>query len=389
MIKRFSFFILLSLAALNAFAQTDTVTNTPPKTSGLRISLLTCGTGYEQVYEIFGHTALRVVDSNEHGPLGDLVYNYGMFGYDEQFEMKFMRGKLLYYVATNLYGDFMQEYLHYGRSVEEQVLMIDDATKAEINNFLKTNVLPENRYYKYDFFFDNCATRLRDVFPRALGKDFVYGEARPQGVALTFRDIINQYFYARHWERVGVNILLGSRIDKVMTNEDIMFLPDYLRDGVAGAKLRGQQFATRAKVLLPGGEKPPAGTNWALVLTGTILALTIAGHAVKRLAMLGRIMRFLVLFVTGLLGCIICVMWFGTDHQGCSNNFNLLWAVPLNLFIAFANPKGKGKYAMIGALMVLVSVVLHVVHIQGLVPELFLLLLSLLIVYGSIYRRHA
>jgi hypothetical protein len=386
MIKRFVFSMLTVVMCFTSplKASTDTVMH---RQSGLRVSLLTCGVG-EEIYEIFGHTAVRIVDSNIEGPLGDVVYNYGMFnGYDEGFELKFMQGKLLYYVATQLYSDFMEEYLQQGRKVEEQLLMLEESKKEELNEFLKNNVLPENRFYKYDFFFDNCATRIRDMFPNSLGKGFVYAEILPQGHHLTFRDIINQYFYRKHWERVGVNILLGSRIDKVMTTSDIMFLPDYLRDGLASATLNGRKIATPPQMVLNGSEHKPSGVNQPMVLMWTLLALTILGFTVKKLHILGRIMSALLLVVTGLLGVLILTMWFATNHQGCGNNFNILWAVPINLFIAFANPKGKGKYAIIAMVLILVSLLLHVVHVQGLVPEFFPLLLALLLVHGMIYKQ--
>jgi hypothetical protein len=383
MIKRIFFF----LWAIAAFLKTEgQVTDTAvPQRPALRISLLTCGPG-DEVYETFGHTALRVIDSNVQGPLSDLVYNYGMFGYDDDFELKFMRGKLLYYVAANLYEDFVEEYTEHGRKVEEQVLLLDEAKMEEIKTFLEVNTLPENRYYKYDFFFDNCATRIRDIFPKSLGKSFAYSSVLPAGYQPTFRDIINQYFYRKHWDRLGVNILLGSKIDVVMTNMDIMFLPDYLRDGVAAATVNGTKMARPAVVLLPGNAKQPAGLNEGMALTVGLLLLTILGLTVKKLRMLGNVMSRLLLFVSGLLGCLMLVMWFATDHQGCSNNFNVLWALPLNVIVAFMSFRRKDKYAVVAMLLILVSLLLHVLKIQALIPELLPVLLALLLIYGYIYR---
>jgi hypothetical protein len=184
-----------------------------------------------------------------------------------------------------------------------------------------------------------------------------------------------------------VNILLGSRIDKVMTNADIMFLPDYLRDGIGGAQLNGKPVATQATVLLKGNPAPDAGVNVPLLLMFAILVFTVAGLYVKKLRLLGKIMSMVVLLVSGLLGCIILVMWFATNHQGCSNNYNLLWALPLNVFIAFAKPKGKGLYALIAMVLIVISLLLHVLHVQGLVPEFLPLLLSLLLIHGMTYRN--
>ncbi len=380
-----SLLVVLHSSAQPVIAPSDT---TLLPQSRIRISLLTCGTG-DQVYETFGHTAIRIVDSNISGPLGDVVYNYGMFnGYDENFEMKFMRGKLLYYVATNLFPDFMAEYQEYGRSVQEQVLLIPNNKKDEINNYLRINALPENRNYKYDFFFDNCATRLRDIFPSVLGKGFVYGNTLPANEKYTFRDIINQYFYRKHWERIGVNILLGSKIDKVMSNSDIMFLPDYLRDGLANGKLEGKKIATPPQLLLDGSPRVPAGNNVPLLLTSLLLILALAGIITPKLRLVGRIANFLTLFVTGLLGFIILTMWFATDHQGCSNNFNLLWALPLNMVVAFARPKGRSRYSLIAMMLIVVSFILHLAKVQGIIPELWPLLLALLVVHFSIFRQN-
>ncbi len=377
------FFIILSILALstNLFAQSDTL---KPR---LRLSLLTCGTG-DLVYETFGHTAIRVIDSNIDGPLRDIVYNYGMFnGYEENFELKFMRGKLNYYVATNLFPDFMEEYAQYGRSVEEQELILEEKYKIQINEFLKNNALPENRDYKYDFFFDNCATRIRDIFPKVLGDQFHYSSVIPNNSQQTFRDIINIYFYRRHWERVGVNVLLGSKIDKVMSNKDIMFLPDYLRDGLAGSSFGIKKISTKPKLILEGLEVKPSGINiplWSLLILFSITFLGLTLPYFKILAIFSS--RF-VFFISGILGVIIFIMWFATDHQGCSANANLLWALPTNIILAIGKPKGRKKYAAISAILIFVTLLLHVLRIQAIILEFIPLLATLLVTYLAILRE--
>jgi hypothetical protein len=389
MFKRTLLFLLGITAFFVAGAQvrgpggTDTFGATG---SHLRISLLTCGPGDEEVYEVFGHTAVRVIDS---AVQTDIVFNYGMFEYGPDFEMKFMRGKLRYCVGIETYGDFVQEYVVAKRKVEEQVLLLDAKQKESIYAFLDWNAEPANKYYRYDFFYDNCATRIRDIFnrPEVFGTDFVFANALPQSKQLTFRDIINQYFYLDHWTRLGVNILLGSKIDVKMSNADIMFLPDYLRDGVAGATVKGMKMSTKPEVILSGEPAKQAGVNWALVLTCMVAVLTIVGLTVPSLRVLGKVMGATVLLVSGLLGMLILVMWFATNHQGCSNNFNILWALPTNLIIAFANPKGKPRYAMIGMILIGIELVLHFAKVQGIIIELVPVLISLLFIYWSIYRK--
>lgn len=380
--------LLLVCISRVLYAQQDTasINTTPPAdTSHLRISLLTCGPGHNEIWEVFGHTAIRIIDSANHL---DLVYGYGTFEFGEGFELQFMRGKLLYYISVAEFEGFMPEYVIAKRSVEEQELILDGPQKQAMYEFLNWNAEPRNKYYKYDFFFDNCATRLRDVFPKSFGSRFSFGRAIPEDSKLTFRDIMNQYFYRDHWTRLGCNLLLGSRIDKVMSNTDIMFLPDYLRDGIKGAKIDGKNIATPPQLLLAGGPVLPTGVDQPFVLTCIVALLTILGLSVPRLRILGKVMSTLLLAVTGLLGIIILIMWFGTDHQGCSNNYNLLWCLPTNLMLVFFKSNGKAKYAIIAIIFLLISLILHIIKVQGLaLLQLAPLFLALLFVYGMIYRN--
>ncbi len=371
----FSFFCLLLSLSLAA----------QPDSSHLRISLLTVGPGHREIYEPFGHTGIRVVDS-VNGT--DIVYNYGTFNYNEgNFELKFMQGKLLYYVSIAPFPYFMEEYVEAQRKVEEQELKLGGKEKVEILAFLNNNLKPENKYYKYDFFFDNCATRIRDILPKTFGSKFQFGQAIPPDSKITFRQIINKYLYREHMERFGINILLGSKIDPVMTNKDIMFLPDYLREGIGNATVEGVKVADAPVTILPGNPMPPAGVNSALMLTLAIMILTIAGLCVPKLKALGRFMTGLVLFITGFLGVLIFVMWFATDHQGCQNNYNFLWAMPTNLFLVFRRKKAD-RYALVAIVLIFVSLLLHVLSIQALpLLELSPLLLSLLFIYGTIFKR--
>ncbi len=352
--------------------------------SHLRVSLLTCGTGPE-TWETFGHTAIRIVDSNRGT---DMAYNYGTFSFSDDFALQFMRGKLLYYLSYYPYRQFVEEYSSVGRSVEEQELLLSGEKKIELQEFLHENAKEENRYYKYDFFFDNCATRIRDVFPNSLGKGFVFGNTPAATQRITFREIINQYYAPKHWERLGVNILLGSRIDKVMSNTDMMFLPDYLRDGIANATFNGKPIAGEAKPILPQKVDMSVGVNEPFILMCIICLLTIAGLTVKPLKVLGSVMSFLLLIVTGLLGVLILIMWLGTDHQGCQNNFNVLWALPTNLIIALAPKRNKSRYSMIAILLIFVAVLLHILKVQGMqLLELSPLWLALIFIFGTIYKR--
>jgi len=131
--------------------------------SRLRISLITCSPGNE-LYSIFGHSAIRVIDSNS---VSDIVFNYGTFNFDEDFYLKFVRGKLNYYLSAANLNDFLFEYIATGRGVSEQVLDLSPQEKATIFHYLLENIKEENKFYQYDFFYNNCTTRLRDIILKA------------------------------------------------------------------------------------------------------------------------------------------------------------------------------------------------------------------------------
>lgn len=370
----FALFFLISSTA--AIAQYD-----GSRQKGIQISLLTCGTG-DEIYTVFGHSGVRIIDSSEGT---DIVYNYGTFdGYDKDFEMKFMRGSLLYYLSAGGYEDFLEEYKMEGRWVEEQIVNTSDAEKRQIQQYLLTNMLPENRPYKYDFFFDNCATRIRDIFTQTHGEAFKYPNVLPNKKSLTFRDIINQYLSHNVWERFGINILLGSKIDTKMTNEQIMFLPDYLKDAIAGATLNGKAFAQPTKRIIDE-TKPARQEDYSvLIVLYGLLAVFIVALFIPKLQMVVSILSNTMLVITGLLGILILTMWYATDHHTCANNYNLLWALPTNLLFIFR--KKQYKYAMVAMLLILGSLILHISHIQCLLlPEMLPILLLLLLVFGNIY----
>lgn len=132
------------------------------------ISIITCGPG-DQVYSHFGHSAIRVKDSS----LGiDVVYNYGTFDFTTpNFTLKFARGKLNYTLARQNFRYFLLSYQEEKRWVKEQVLNIDLDEKQKLFSFLETNYLPQNRDYKYDFFYNNCATKIWDVLKTSYGKN--------------------------------------------------------------------------------------------------------------------------------------------------------------------------------------------------------------------------
>jgi len=387
---RYIFSIIFCFFILPSFAHNpnDTLVVVPDDSSHLRISILTCGVG-DELYSSFGHTGIRIIDSVRHT---DNVYNYGTFDFgDPDFYKKFILGKLPYYLDFGAYNDFMYEYVDQKRSVQEQVLNLSAAHKKAFLAYLENNLKPENRAYKYDFMWDNCSTRVRDIFPRTLGDEFYFGDILSQK-KITYRNIINQYLINKHWERFGIDLLLGSPIDTVMSEDGVMFLPDFLHKGLEHAKYKGEHIVSANNIILNYThvyKSVPNGPLWCMI---GILILTALSFLVPAFQYLKRFMRFVLLFSTGLLGLFILFMWLDTDNQGCSNNYNILWALPLNAFVAFFANKQKfwlRVYALAAISLLIVALAVHLIGFQQLpLIELSPLLLAMMYVYVDMYKRN-
>lgn len=306
----------------------------------VKISLLTCSPGQE-LYSSFGHTAIRIQDSALHT---DFVFNYGTFNFDQpNFYLKFIRGKLEFMLSIQPFDEFMYEYQVTERSVTEQVLALSGADKESIIAFLTKNYLPANRYYKYDFLYDNCATRIRSILFQHVHGVKLVKDIVPQGTS--FRDLIYQYLDkgGQPWSKLGIDILLGSRIDKDAGSDGAMFLPDFLAMGLSNARINGNTYVTGThKIIDVPSPVQPAGKYLPLILislfSGIMLLIYYLGRHKKTLPL---ILDSLLLYITGLLGLLLLFMWFATDHQACAYNYNLLWAMPLNIIAGFFIWKSK------------------------------------------------
>jgi Domain of unknown function (DUF4105) len=220
-LKRILFFFLAFVLSGKSIAQDS---------CHLRISLLTCTPGSE-LYSIFGHSAIRVMDKNAGT---DIVYNYGTFDFnDPDFYSKFIKGKLLYYLSQEYYLDFENAYRMDNRGIDEQLLNLDCRQQMEMQQFLFQNLQGDNKYYKYDFLIDNCTTRLRDIIEQKTGRNMKSGTI-PEANGMSFRNAIHYYLDKGHmyWSKLGIDLLLGRKIDRKMTNREAMFLPEFLEKGI-------------------------------------------------------------------------------------------------------------------------------------------------------------
>ena len=303
---------------------------------GIRISLLTCTPGQE-LYSTFGHSALRVLDINNNT---DLVFNYGTFDfYDPAFISKFVKGKLLYFVSIDSLSSFLAEYDYYKRGITEQAINISCEEKQKLRAALFENAKEENKRYLYDFNYDNCTTRLRDMLEKAAGRELETKNILPRP-GTTFRHLIHVYLNrgGQQWSKLGIDMLLGNPMDKKVTNREAMFLPDYLLMAFDSSELNGQQVVYEKKILLDYFEsyKTKSAITPFIVFGVLFLVISVLSYLSRHTwIVVVKAFDFLLFTFLGLMGFLILFMWFGTDHAMCKNNFNLLWALPTHLPIAF------------------------------------------------------
>lgn len=351
---------------------------------GLRLSLLTCSPG-QDLYAVFGHSAMRIVDS---AAGTDIVYNFGTFDFsDPDFYTKFVRGKLKYFLSQSNYADFIYEYAYFKRPVTEQVLALSEQEKKSIQLSLFENLREENRFYKYDFLFDNCTTRLRDlIFKANTASVFLPPAFAVRGS--TFRDHLHSYLDRAEmpWTKLGIDILLGVGADRIMDVNESMFLPDPLMVGVRTASRAAGPLELESTMILdyPENKSGSLSLNWltpAIVFFLFGLLVILSGYSKTGfLQSVSKWMDLLIFGVSGFLGLLLLFTWFGTDHESFRYNLNLIWASPLNILIFYERAKNTGwfkKLLRINALMILLLISAYLIWPGIINPLLFPVVIAL------------
>lgn len=319
-----------------------------------QVSLMTVAPG-EYLYSTFGHSALRVSDPANRI---DRCYNYGTFDFDQPgFILKFCRGKLLYFLDIEPYKGFERGNLIDRRAMQEQVLDLSPEQKRRLFERLQENAKEENRYYKYDFFYDNCATRIRDMVETTFGSSISW-DSSSLALGTTMRQLLAPYMKNQPWTHFGMNLALGYAADRVALARDFMFLPDHMHNQFATARVGdGVSLVVTERRLpvqpFPAVEYEPGvfGRPW-LVLSLVLLA----GLLSMRYRRAERIFDAIFWFVLGVAGLILALLWFATDHSATKMNFNLLWALPTHLLLFWRSHRDgwvRTYFTVAGALALL------------------------------------
>ena len=292
------------------------------------ISILTCSPGKE-LYSLFGHTAIRVQDPKANL---DEVFNYGTFDFDTpHFYLKFAQGLLPYQLSATSFHNFMLSYQMEERSVYSQRLRLDSLQKQQLFDLLLENYRPENRSYLYNFLFDNCTTRARDIIDKSLQNS--HFEWNTPDLDKNFWNLLDEYLAVSPWVQWGIHTILGQPGNRTATPYQYMFLPDYLMYGLNTATIDHKHLAEKAQLLYEAPEQDNA-TPWyfaPLFIFGIgALLLIILLWKSRGKAMLNTIVLPTFLF-TGLVGCLLVFLGGFTAHPITAPNWNILWANPLNL----------------------------------------------------------
>lgn len=341
-VKRFKLFLtLISTCIISLFSNEIQATNKVDSlycnTDSVEISLLTCSPG-EEVYSLYGHTAIRYKNNKDNI---DIAINYGVFSFKKPFFiLRFIFGLTDYEMGIVPFHAFCEEYKNSGRDVFQQVLNLTPKEKAEIIAAIEKNYLPENRTYRYNYFYDNCTTRARDILISHINGKLYFHEK--QNNYPSFRELIHSFNNDYPWARFGNDMLLGLKADKKTDLNEYQFLPTSLMKDFATAEIKDKNGNIRPLVkqgyyIVQGycltGETgfPLRPITCAWILFCITVLITLSEFAFKKNLWL---FDTFLMVIDGCLGLILFIMFF-SEHPSTSTNLQIFLFNPLPLFFTY------------------------------------------------------
>lgn len=328
-------------------------------TDSIRFSLLTCAPGTE-IYSLFGHTAIRYENYTRRI---DVAFNYGMFSFNTpNFIFRFVAGETDYQLGITPYSYFEAEYAMRGSSVYQQVLNLTQSEKERLLTILENNYLPENRIYRYNYFYDNCTTRARDKIEECIEGKVVYPDSLS---GKSYRSIVHEFTAGSPWNEFGIDLCLGAEADKEINKRQQMFSPFYMK-----------YYALNAYIVDAGGTRRPLILDETKIVDvepeevqpGFILSPLMCGSLFLALCVVmawgqWKTQRIwwgwdIVLYgLQGLAGCIIAFLFFFSVHPTVGSNWLLILFNPIPLlylpFMVYKAVKRKKDYYHVGNMVYL------------------------------------
>ena len=312
-------FLLISSASLFSQFSNDTTAY-----------LLTCGPGTE-TYSIYGHSALRIVIREKNS---DTVYNWGVFDFDTpNFAWKFAKGKLDYMISAESTNSFLSVYIFEHRYVVSQKINIDAKEIQKLTELVNENNKPENRKYRYDFFYDDCTTRIRDLLEKSIGEKLKY-PPEEIGKIPTFRDMVGKYQKPYPWLKFGVDLIMGSTSDRKANFRDRMFLPLDMKEELSEAVVNrsGKMIPLLQNPVVLVDFAPPVVKKMFLVsppaiFTLAIILIIILTGVIKSQKIF-RLIDITIYLVFSILSVLMIFFNFFTDHEQMRWNLNIILLNP-------------------------------------------------------------
>ena len=361
-------------------------------TEASEISVLSIGPGY-LLNDSFGHSAIRVKD-----PLYnfDVVYDYGRYDFEaEGFYLNFAQGKLNYMIGRTEFEDFLSFYEYQNRRVQEQQLNLSTKQKTAFYYFLTENIKPENQSYPYDFFYNNCATKITDAIESILEDQITY--LPPSTFEQdTFRNLIRSDLNQNSWGSLGIDVALGSKIDQLASVKEHLFLPKNLYLLLENAQIGSTdlKIVKKSKILTSSSfVKTFEGFGSPLAILSliafAILFVTFRDHKKNKRSKWLDVSLFA---FTGLIGLALLLLWFATDHTATSDNYNLLWAFATNLLfipsILKTRLNNRGIKYIVFLVILLTLMMLHwITGVQSFSIGLIPLLIAICVRYLFLIRH--
>ena len=357
--KRIHSFCILACMSLFMMAkplpvevETDTAKVTGEQEDSIYVALLTCDPGWD-AYKLFGHTAIRI-RVNDADSL-DFSFNYGIFDFQsENFIYRFVKGETDYVLAAEPMDRFLSRYSAEGIAVMEQPLNLSKAQRKDLLEKLLVNALPENKTYRYNFLYDNCTTRARDMIERVVGKGLKV-ERKP--LDTTYREILHRFTERTPWTAFGIDMLLGSEVDRKVTASTQQFIPSiYMADAdsttilvavadsirvlgengdsiwIAHEGKTRQPLVSGTRIYAPAGA-PQTGANFPLSPTTFFWLLFAVACLLSFLDLRRRVLSIwfdICLFTAqGIAGLLISFLFFFSEHPAVGSNWLVIGFNPL------------------------------------------------------------
>lgn len=325
------------------------------------VSLVTFHPGSD-IYELEGHTALRVTT-----PEGiDIAANWGLFDFNTpNFVYRFVKGETDYCMGIMPWALTEMEYTGQGRRITENVLDMTPGQKRRLLDLLAENARPENRVYRYNYVLDNCATRPLAILEKALGDSIAMPQPDGEPARLeTFRQMMSYYHHNYPWYQLGIDLALGSGIDKPLTAMQKAFAPAAMDTQIARATVNGKPLVAQTVVIndVPADNAVEGATPWLLaplaVFTLIFLLMAWATYRDWKRKRPTRWIDSLFFSVLGLTGCVLTFLIFVSTHYATSPNWLYFWINPLGLLVAVSVWIKKAEKLLIWAQIAIFALII-------------------------------